>query len=110
MPTVNIDHCLPTRQDYIDAECEEKYVPHRKAGGFSFDDDSTSTYLWVVFPRAAVEAVHGPITPDNAEDIATNLTGWHRSYSGPGRGFSSDPTIRLFKHAVIVKQHCGLDI
>lgn len=108
MPTV--DHCLPTRQDYIDAECEEQYVPHRKAGCFFFDDDSSSSYLWAVFPRSEVERVHGEITPDNADDIASNLTGWARSYSGPGRGFSSDPTLRLFKHAVLVKQHRGLDI
>lgn len=36
--------------------------------------------------------------------------GWHRSYGGPGRGFSEDPTIRVYKRNVIIKQHRGLDI
>lgn len=109
MPTFNIDHCLPSRQDYIDAECEEKFIQPRKAGGFSFEDGE-STYKWAIFSRPAVEAIYGEITADNAEDIASNLTGWGRSYGGPGRWFSSDPTIKVYKRNLIVKQHCGLDI
>lgn len=105
----NIDHCLPSRQDYIDADCEDKFIQHRKAGCFSYEGGESS-YLWVIFSRSEVEKVYGEITSDNAEDIATNLTGWHRSYSGPGRGFSSEPTMRLYKRNLIIKQHCGLDI
>ncbi len=110
MPTINIDHCLPSRQDYIDAECEEKYVAHRKAGAYYSDDGEGSTYKWVIFSRPAVEAIHGEITPDNAEDIAATLTGWGRSYGGPGRSFSSEPTIKVYKRNLIIKQFSGLDI
>ncbi len=103
----NIDHCLPSRQDYSEAGIP--FIQHRKSGCFS-DEGGESSYLWVIFSKADVEAVYGAITPDNAEDLATNLTGWHRSYGGPGRSFSSEPTIKIYKRNLIVKQHCGLDI
>ncbi len=102
----NIDHCLPSREDYEDAGVT--YIPHRKCGAYTFDE--SSTLKWVIFSRAAVEAVYGAITDENAEDIAQTLTGWYRSYSGPGRGFSHDPTIRVYKRNIIIRQSVGIDI
>jgi len=85
------------------------YVQARKAG-YAVSEHGESGYKWAVYSRASVESAYGPITEENAEDIAGNLTGWGPHYSGPGRGFSHDPYIRVLKRNVLVKQFCGLDI
>jgi len=98
---------LPSREDFEEAGCP--YVPARKAG-YATSEEGESGYAWAVFPLAQVVQAFGEITPENASDVACNLTGWAASYSGPGRGFRHDPYIRVMKRNVIVKQFCGLDI
>lgn len=93
-----------------DPDFSDRFVKPRYAGIIATDDDG-SWRKWAVFPRAAVESAHGPLTPDTAETIAGNLTGWGRSYSGPGRNFASDPSIRrIGKGWIAITQSGGLDI
>jgi hypothetical protein len=98
---------LPSKQDY--EECGLPYVAPRKAG-YVVSEPGESGYRYAIFSRTDVEAAYGPITDENAEDIAGNLTNWGEYHGGPGRGFSCVPWIRAFKRNVIVRQFSGLDI
>ncbi len=82
---------------------------HPRAYGIEDMGDSLS-YVWAVFTRAAVEAVHGEVTPENIDDIASALTGWSEFSRGPGRAFGDAPSVRLFRHALLIRRRCGLDI
>lgn len=73
-------------------------------------DDEGSCYRYVVFRRADVEAECERGGESIADLSAYELTGFYRSYSGPGRGFSDEPRVRVGKRNVVVTQRCGLDI
>jgi hypothetical protein len=100
---------LPSREDYED--CGAPYVPARKAG-YADSEPGESGYKWAIFSRRAVEDAFGFVIDqsDDLEALASNLTGWGRSYNGPGRRFASEPSIRVFKRNILVKQFTGLDI
>lgn len=93
---------------FRDGACGPDVEP-RKAYDIRSDDEG-STYRVAIFSRAAVEASHGPVTPDNAEVMIARLVGWSSSYGGPGRYFAHDPSIRVLGRNVVVRQFCGLDI
>lgn len=80
------------------------------------DYDSLS-YKWAVFDRKEVEEwakFEGHViynddgTPKG--ELGGWLTGWHRSWSGAGRGFCNDAYARVSRTRILVKQGCGLDI
>ncbi len=96
-----------------DGVCKEPLKP-RKAYDIRTDEES-STYRMAIFSRKEVEAAYGiigpePISERKCESLIARLTGWYRSYGGPGCGFSSEPSIRVWKRNIVVTQVCGLDI
>ena len=72
-------------------------------------DEDTARAI-AVFSRKAVEATFGKVTAENAEDAIAFLTGWGSAYGGPGRGFRAEPTLRINKRNIEVRQFSGLDI
>lgn len=90
-------------------ECGLPYVAPRK-GGYVESDGGDAGYSWAVYSRSEVERAFGEITPENASDIAGNLTGWGESYSGPGRGFSCAPSLFLYRRNILIKRFSELDI
>lgn len=94
----------------MNAEVVTSPIPVR-CQGYVTNEDGSSCYVYAVFNRAEVEAFEGgEITPENVDDVAHDLTGWTEYYSGPGRGFAHPPSVRLYRHAVLVRQCRGLDI
>lgn len=92
-------------------ECSQSDFAPRFEGVKTFGDDDSVCYVFQAFNREAAEKFLGEtITPENAEDMAERLTGWYRSYRGPGRSFSDSPSLRLYKRSVLVTQRRGLDI
>lgn len=73
-------------------------------------DHGESSNRVAIFSRAEVEKVYGPIESLKAEDIINYLVGWYASSNGPGRWFRSEPSIRLMKRNVVIRQFGGLDI
>lgn len=78
-------------------------------------DGEGSCYRVAVFSRAAVEAIVGPLVDASGalpgdDDLAIGLTGWRAYYGGPGRSFAHDPSVRVTRRHVVVKQFCGIDI
>lgn len=83
-------------------------VEPRKSYDISNED---STYRVAIFSRAAVEAAIGcDVADEDPERLIAELTGWSESYGGPGRAFSSAPSLRIFKRNLVVRQFCALDI
>jgi hypothetical protein len=76
--------------------------------------DAESSKRWACFDRAEVELWCGEmltgITPEDALQLATDLTGWDEFYSGPGRAFGHAPRVRIAGCHVLVTQWTGLDI
>lgn len=73
-------------------------------------DGGTATDRIAIFSRATVEAAYGPLTPDNADEMAVRLTDWTARDGGAGRYFASAPSIRTRGRNIVVRQFCGLDI
>ena len=74
------------------------------------DDGESCTHI-AIFDRKAVEAVYGPIDEEtDRNELAQDLTGWYDSYGGPGRWFRRGPWCKVYKHKILVKQFCALDI
>ena len=96
-----IDNCIDLAK--VDPETG-KPIPY--AYGYRTDEHWESGYAWAVF--------HIKDLPSSIdlfeEDLAYNLSGWTRHYSGPGRSFSSDPYYVMGRTRVLVKQFRGLDI
>ncbi len=80
--------------------------PHRH--GVRESEDGTGWERWAVFHRDDVSEFLDDDDPD--DDPAAALTGWHRSYGGPGRRYSDDPTLRVSTSRVLVTQTGGLDV
>jgi len=104
--TCGFDHC------YEPEKAAKAHPPDPRFEGIKrFSDDDSCSYVFQAFNREAAEKFLGEtITPENAEDMAERLTGWHDSYRGPGRSFSDSPSLRLYKRSVLVTQRRGLDI
>lgn len=84
-------------------------IQPRKAGIARSKDGETSQ-RWAIFQREEVESLYGEVSAENALEIAAGLTGWSQTYRGPGRAFTSDPIIFVYKRNILVRQFCGLDI
>lgn len=80
-----------------------------KREGYAWSSDD-SGHAFAVFDRAAVEAAIGPVANVPSDQLARQLTGWSATYRGPGRSFRHEPHAKLYRHAVLVTQHTGLDI
>lgn len=60
-----------------------------------------------------VDCELNPLSPKyDGQDLAEQLTGWYRSYGGPGRPFLHSPfaKIQRKRNRVMVRQYGGLDI
>jgi len=75
-----------------------------------------TTYFYAVFSREddAVEDTleefsQGEGDYDTAA-IASTLTGWTEFSRGPGRSFGSEPSIRIGRRNVVVRQFVALDV
>ncbi len=80
-----------------------------KREGYAWSDE-TSGHRFAIFDRKQVEAVYGPATSMPSDQLARILTDWSETYRGPGRSFSGEPCVTLYRHAVLVTQFTGLDI
>lgn len=91
--------------------CSECGVPFPLHGGSQFDKYGEAGEVWAVFDRSLAEAYLQ--TEDltlTDEDAASVLSGWRHFYRGPGRAFGHEPSIRVSRTRVLVKQFRGLDI
>ena len=99
--------CARCDGHHADSACVE--IAPRKEWYFTYEPGESGCRV-AIFRRSEVEAAYGPITAENAADICDRLVGWYESYSGPGRGFSSAPSLMVKGSKVIVRQFTGLDI
>lgn len=93
----------------------------RKSGSWTSDDGESGGQYAIFTTEQAYKilgigdladksAVLSAMVDECHDEIARDLTGWARFYSGPGRAFGQDPCVRVYKHAVLVYQRRGLDI
>ena len=67
----------------------------------------------IVFSRQVVEAEYGPLQDMDEEtrnNLASHLTGWGEFHRGVGKAFGAEPSLRIKRNSVEVRQFCGLDI
>lgn len=98
-------------QSTTQVQCSECGAPVPMHAGSKFDKYGESGYVWAVFDRSASEeflqAQELSLTHEHAPSA---LTGWSNFYRGAGRAFGADPSIRIGRTRVLVRQHRGLDI
>ncbi len=88
-------------------------IPPRKLYSIS---DKHGEYRWsvAIFSRKEVEAKFGPVSLDSDEELIENivaeLTGWSGHWGGPGRWFAQEPSVRIMKRNIVIRQFSGLDI
>lgn len=80
-----------------------------KREGYAWSSD-TSGHQFMIFDRQVVEAVIGPVADWPTDRLAGLLTAWSAFHRGVGRGFGEKPTVKLYRHAVLVTQFTALDI
>jgi hypothetical protein len=109
-----VAHYLPKKEEKysLDREFDGENPPLVKCrkSGYAWVTEGESGYKYAIFNRAEVEAKLGPVSEENAEYIMGQLVPWHARYGGPGRSFTSDPSMRLYKRNILIRQQTGLDI
>ena len=91
--------------------CSECGAPFPLHIGRQFDKYGEEGVVWVVFHRSLAEAyLESEDLTLTDEEAACALSGWRYSYGGAGRWFGAEPSIRVSRTRVLIKQFRGLDI
>lgn len=100
--------------DIMLGHCFNCRVPLPLAQGFRSDYEA-STVRWALFSTKQLLELMRLERAENdtnswRSSLAQTLTGWTRSYGGPGKRFTEDSVARVGRNHVLVTQVCGLDI
>lgn len=114
--TINqFDALAAFRDDVMDCLYDCERDPHCPdcfgciTSGTSYVDDEGSYYAWALYSKKLVEKFFGDLSEETLRDFVCR-EGFYYQAGYPGHRFYSEPSVRVSRNYVLIKQYSALDI